>query len=203
MVLARRLGLSKADYQLGSLHPNARKPSTKQPERASDLDSEGEIFAPPMTESDEESEDEMERQSASMSSLTKRKSSNASIGSPKAIGRRLNVRSLSHQSNSPTGELSNPASIIPPSSWHNYTVKRSSHMMSGDISEEDGFSTAKRKPKRFYTNNRQSTTLDTSPKTGKMNKGKTKANRSSPAGKKSAPEFRTVDTRAMILKGKL
>ncbi|MCJ1463289.1 hypothetical protein MMC07_001895 [Pseudocyphellaria aurata] len=196
MVLARRLGLNKADYKLESLHPNAGKLSTKQPERDFDSDSEENIFGPP--ESDDESQEEGERQSTSMSSLTNRKSSNASVGSLKANG--LNVRSLSHQSTSPPGELSNPASIIPPSSWRKGTGKRNSTMTSGDISEEDCFPTAKKRPKKTNTYTRQSTTLDTSPKTGKVNKGKTKGNSSSPAGKKSAPKFRTVDTQSMISK---
>lgn len=199
--LDRRVGLSKRDYKQASLHPNVRKPPTKQPERESTIDSDENIFAPP--ESDEESLEQEDKASAPVSPPPEPQSSNATFRPLKADG--LNARSSSHQSSSPPRELSNPASSIPAtlfcsSNRQTRPKKRNSNMMSGDLSDDEVFTTPK-KLRRTYKG--FSTMPDTSPKTEKIKKGEIKINGSSSAGKKRGPEFRTFDTQPLISQGKL
>lgn len=199
--LDRRVGLSKGDYKQASLHPNVRKPPPKQPERESSVDSDGNIFAPP--ESDEESLEQEDKPSARASPPPKPRSSNASFRRFKADG--LDARSSSHQSSSPPSELSNPASSIPATLFYSSNrqtspKKRNSTMISGDISDDELF-TSPKKLRRTYKGH--STMPDTSSKTEKVKNGKIKTNGSSPAGKKHGPEFRTFDTQPLISQGKL
>lgn len=201
--LERRVGMSKGDYKQPSLHPNVGKPPTKPMEQESTVDweSDVEIFRPP--ESDEEPLEQEDKPSAPVSPPPQLKSSNARFRPLKANG--LNARSSSHQSSSPPTELSNPASSIPATLFYfsnrqTCPKKRNSNMMSGDMSDDELFTTAKKLRKTYK---RQSTMPDTSPKTEKMKKGKIKVNGSSPAGKKRGPEFRTFDTQPLISQGKL
>lgn len=190
--LERRIGLTKAAYKLASLHPNVGKPP-KQSERESTADCEGNIYAPP--ESDEELLEQEELP------LTKPKSSNASIRSLQACKR--DVRASSFRSSSPPGELPTAASIIRPTIWGEKFSKRKSNMASGDTSDDDGFFSEKKVKRTKRTYKSQSNTFATSPKIEKTNKAKTKASSSSPAGKKSGPVFRKVDTQLLISQGKL
>lgn len=193
--------MNRGDYKLGSLHQIVRKPLMDQPEQESTLDLEGGIYGPPVTESDEESLEE--KQSAPVPTLKQRKGSDTSIRSYRDSG--LDVRSSSHEGSSPPKELFNTTSIIPAgnffsSSQQKSDKKRNSSMMSGDFSEDESWK-AKKKPKKIYKGH--FTMLDTSPKTGKMNKGKNQVNGSSPASKKRGPVFRTPDTEPILSQGKL
>lgn len=198
--LKRIVGLTKSDFKLESLHPNAKKLPARQLKRESTADSEGKIFGPPVTESDEESLEQEDKQSAPAS----RKSSNASTRPPRANG--LDTRASSCQRGSQPRELSNPPSITPASHFSSSSrqptlKKRNSNMMSGDTSDDDQMNVPKR-PKKTY-NSRRSTVLDTPRKTEKTNKGKVKANSSSLAGKMGGPVFRKVDIEPFISQGKL
>lgn len=203
-MLERRVGLTRGNYKLGSLHPYAGKPPRKQQERESTADLDGRIYGPPVTESDEESPDQEEKQSAPISPLSEPKNSNASIRSLKANG--LRARSSSHQSSSPPREIPNPASNIRPATFDN-SKKRRNHMMSGDFGEDEfgeGFAFScqkKKKSRKSYKGH--SNMLDTTPKTEKKNKGRTKADSGSPTAKKSGPKFRVYDTQSIISQGKL
>lgn len=193
--IERRVGLTKGAHKFASLHPNARKEPTKRQGRESIEDLEENIYKPPVTESDEESLEEDGKQP---------NSSNASTRSFKAKGR--DTRSSSCQSSSPPRELYNTASNIPAgrffsSSQLGKSAKRNNNMMSGDISDDDGFSKGPRRISKMYKSH--SATQDASLKTEKMSKGKIKVNDSSTANKKGRPVFRTVDTEPIISQGKL